>query len=402
MKVSHPGIYVDEVQGPPRIAAAPTAVTAFIGKAPQGPRDGDAKSSPTPIRSWAEYEQVFGGLAPDSTLGHAVKLFFENGGGAALIVRVGGDGPQGDDDISAPALAGDGRGLWALDRAQDMNLLCIPPLAHAPGGDISARTRQAAAEYCAARRAMFIVDPLARWRSADDVLGADGVTGAEFGLAPAAHAGLYFPGLRMADPLHGGAPTVVAPCGAVAGVIARIDATRGVWRAPAGGDAQLRGVLGPAVALSNADQERLNPAAVNCLRQFADRGSLIWGARCWSGQDAAGSEWKYLSVRRLASFLETSISRGTQWAAFEPPGEPLWARLRNSVGAFLQDLFAAGAFQGVSPDESWFVHCGAETHSPDDLAAGISNIVVGFAPLKPAEFVALRITHRWARQGEEP
>jgi len=399
---SHPGLYVEEMGGPRAIEGVPISVAAFIGRATQGPRDTDAKASPTEVTNWAEYERIFGGLEGAGTLGYAVSQFFANGGRKALIVRVGGagDGPIGDADISAPELESAGRGIWALDRARDVNLLCIPPLAHDVGGDIGAATRQAAATYCRKRRAFFIADALSRWQSHADVLGPGGAGGGEFGLAPDANAALYFPFLRVADPLQGGAAVDVAPCGAVAGIMARIDAARGVWKPPAGAEADVRGVIGPSIALNDLEAGELNPQAVNCLRQFPGKGTLVWGARTWRGQ-TTGPDWKYVNVRRLALFLEESIDRGTQWAAFEPNDEALWTAIRQNVGAFLHQLFRAGAFQGAREQDAFYVRCDRTTMSQGDIDCGRLIIEIGMAPLRPAEFVIIRICHMVKSLGEK-
>lgn len=388
-----PGVYVEETRPPPRIEGVPTSVTAFIGRAPKGPRDRNVDASPTPVTSWAEYERIFGGLSVESTLGYMVKQFFDNGGRDALIVRAGKTStPLGDADIAAPKLEARGRGLWALERAKHVNLICIPPLSRGANGDISAATRRAAAAYCHKRRGIFIVDPLSRWQSVADVLG--GVRSAEFGLEPDANAALYFPQVMTADPLQGGGVARFAPCGAVAGVIARIDQTLGVWKAAAGSHADLRGIDGPETALSDADMTLLNPMAVNCLRRIEGRGNLIWGARTWSGRQGTASEWKYLNVRRLALYLESSIERGTQWAALEPNGEATWAVLRQSTGSFLHDLFRAGAFQGTRASDAYFVRCDSSNNTAADVQAGLLQIEIGFAPLRPAEFIVLRVSHR--------
>lgn len=392
----NPGVYIEEgARQPPKIIGVPTAVAAFIGRAPRGPRDRQGDASPTPVKSWSEYDRVFGGLSADATLGHAVKQFFDNGGREALIVRVGKiSTPLGDADISAPRLQARGRGIWALDRAKDVNLLCIPPLSRNPDGDIGADTRRAAAAYCSARHAMFIADPLMRWQSAADVLGADGARGSTFGLAPDANTALYFPYLQAHDPTRGSTLARFAPCGAVAGVIARTDHTLGVWKSPAGQHAEIRNVIGPEVVLNEADMDRLNPGGINCLRKIVSRGTVVWGARSWAGQDNSASQWKYLSIRRLALYLQRSIGRGTQWAALEPNGEPLWAGLRQSIAPFLHDLFLAGAFVGARANEAYFVRCDAINNTPADIQAGELHIDIGFAPLRPAEFIILRLTHR--------
>jgi phage tail sheath protein FI len=203
------------------------------------------------------------------------------------------------------------------------------------------------------------------------------------------NAALYFPRVRMADPELGGALESFPPCGVIAGVMARTDAERGVWKAPA--NQALLGVSELTVKLTDGENGRLNPQGVNCLRTFPVIGHVVWGARTLDGADALASEWKYVPVRRLALFLEESLYRGTQWVVFEPNDEPLWAQIRLNVGAFMQNLFRQGAFQGTTPREAYFVKCDKETTTQNDINLGIVNILVGFAPLKPAEFVIIRI-----------
>jgi phage tail sheath protein FI len=182
-----------------------------------------------------------------------------------------------------------------------------------------------------------------------------------------------------------------APCGAVAGVIARTDATRGVWKAPAGLDATLVGVPQLSVPLTDAENGELNPLGINCLRALPAAGRVVWGARTLQGDDRLASEWKYIPVRRLALYIEESLYRGTQWVVFEPNDEPLWAQIRLNVGAFMHTLFRQGAFQGKSAREAYFVKCDRETTPQDDIDRGVVNILVGFAPLKPAEFVVIQL-----------
>jgi uncharacterized protein len=131
--------------------------------------------------------------------------------------------------------------------------------------------------------------------------------------------------------------------------------------------------------------------AVNCIRSFSAYGTVVWGARTTGGNDEAGSQWKYVPIRRLALFLETSLYRGTQWVVFEPNDAPLWGQIRLNVGSFMQTLFTQGAFQGSTPQQAYFVKCDSETTTPTDQDNGIVNILVGFAPLKPAEFVIIQI-----------
>jgi hypothetical protein len=181
------------------------------------------------------------------------------------------------------------------------------------------------------------------------------------------------------------------PCGAVAGVIARTDTQRGIWKAPAGLDAALVGVAQLSVPLTDMENGELNPKGINCLRSMPAAGRIIWGARTLQGDDRLSSEWKYIPVRRVALYIEESLYRGTQWVVFEPNDEPLWAQIRLNVGSFMHGLFRQGAFQGASPKEAYFVKCDKETTIQDDINKGIVNIMVGFAPLKPTEFVVIKI-----------
>jgi phage tail sheath protein FI len=202
---------------------------------------------------------------------------------------------------------------------------------------------------------------------------------------------LYFLRVRMADVVLGGAAEDFPPCGAVAGVIARTDDMGGVWKAPAGKDATIIGAQDLTVKLTDGENGPLNALGVNCLRVFPLIGPVVWGARTLDGADMLASEWKYVPVRRLALFLEESLHRGTKWVVFEPNDAPLWAQIRLIVGTFMHNLFRQGAFQGATPREAYFVKCDEETTTQTDVDNGFVNIVIGFAPLKPAEFVIIKI-----------
>ncbi len=306
------------------------------------------------------------------------------------------DGDDGaaitDAQISAASLEALKRGLWALEKADLFNLLCIPPLTRAPEGNVNSQTRSAATAYCKKRRALYIVDPLNTWDEVSDLTDTTtGLDGTNWGLARSENVALYFPRLRLPDPLQEGRLSEFAPCGAVAGIMARTDAARGVWKAPAGLEATLNGVTEITVKLTDGENGQLNPLAVNCLRSFPVTGRVVWGARTLLGADMLASEWKYVPVRRLALFIEESLYRGTQWVVFEPNDEPLWAQIRLNIGAFMNNLFRQGAFQGTTPRDAYFVKCDKETTTQNDIDLGIVNIVVGFAPLKPAEFVVIKI-----------
>jgi Bacteriophage tail sheath protein len=277
----------------------------------------------------------------------------------------------------------DKKGLYALDHADLFNLLCIPP--HQSDGNADPEVLEAAATYCERRRAMLIVDSPVGWNTPKDAV--DNVD--DFGSSK--NAAIFFPRLRRPNPLHDGQIEDFAPSGAVAGVFARTDAQRGVWKAPAGLDATLVGAPALSVPLTDAEVGLLNPIGVNCLRAVPAAGRVVWGARTRQGDDRLTSEWKYIPVRRTALFIEESLYRGTQWVVFEPNDEPLWSQIRLNVGAFMQNLFRQGAFQGATPQQAYLVKCDGETTTQTDINLGVVNILVGFAPLKPAEFVVIKI-----------
>ncbi len=278
-------------------------------------------------------------------------------------------------------------GMYALETADLFNLLCIPRLSRIAGGGANTLASwDKAAKYCTDRRAMLIVDANPSWKKVSDV-----VSGLPGLITRSANTAIFFPWLLMADPLKENRLRPFAPCGAIAGLMARTDGNRGVWKAPAGIEATLRGVSALSVKLTDNENGQLNPLGVNCLRSFPVIGRIVWGARTLRGADALADQWKYIPIRRLALMIEESLYRGTQWVVFEPNDEPLWSQIRLNLGAYMQNLFRQGAFEGASPAEAYFVKCDKETTTPTDQNLGIVNIVVGFAPLKPAEFVIIKI-----------
>ncbi len=500
-----PGVYIEEIpSGVRTITGVATAITAFLGRALRGP-----VNKAVTINSYADFERTFGGLWLGSSLGYAVRDFYLNGGGQAVIVRLyrpeGGDTPrpstakltigemaleaayegawgnalrvQVNDNVSAeaaqrlgltendlfnlivrdagtglveefrnlsvkpsarrvdkvlenesrlvrvfgtlpdsrPAItttdavvvaegqASDGQplasnsfidtglaakkeGLFALEQINLFNLLCIPP--YTVLADVEAVVITEAAAYCEERRAMLIVDPPSSWIDKDSAK--SNLDNAGVG-TNSKNAAVFFPRLRQPNPLRGNQLEDFAPCGAVAGIFTRTDAQRGVWKAPAGLEATLAGVPQLSVSVTDAENGELNQLGINCLRTLPPAGRVVWGARTLQGDDRLGSEWKYIPVRRLALFIEESLYRGTQWVVFEPNDEALWSQIRLNFEAFLQNLFLQGAFQGKTPREAYFVKCDDETTTRDDINRGIVNVVVGFAPLKPAEFVIIKI-----------
>jgi phage tail sheath protein FI len=262
-----------------------------------------------------------------------------------------------------------------LDQIDLFNLLCIP-------GEIVTATISTLETYCEGRRAFLIADPDPGLTNPTNVTGPP-TTGK--------NSAFYYPWIQAPDPLNQNRPNYYPPCGFVAGIYARTDGTRGVWKAPAGTEATVAGASGVAVPLNDSQNGVLNPLGVNCIRNFNVYGIVVWGARTMQGNDELGSEWKYVPVRRTALFIEESLYRALKWVVFEPNDDPLWAEIRLNVGAFMQNLFRQGAFQGKTPAEAYFVKCDNETTTQNDINLGVVNIVVGFAPLKPAEFVVIQI-----------
>jgi len=307
----------------------------------------------------------------------------------------GADGtglPATADLIGDPGLF---TGIYALDKVDLFNLLCIPDATRASAGNPSALDSSvdpnaifsAAITMCDQRRAFLLLDvpPNVNTLSAAVDYKTSGLTVHD------ANGATFFPRLRLPDPLNGYQLRTFAPCGVVAGLYARIDSTRGVWKAPAGTEATLTGVQSMVYKLTDAENGALNPLGLNCFRTFPVYGSVLWGARTLVGSDADASQWKYVPVRRIALYIEESLYRGTKWVVFEPNDEPLWSAIRLNVGSFMQDLFRKQAFQGKTPAEAFFVKCDSETTTQDDIDRGVVNILVGFAPLKPAEFVVIQI-----------
>jgi phage tail sheath protein FI len=304
------------------------------------------------------------------------------------VQQAGADGdlPGANDLIGNPD---DKEGMYALLDVDLFNILCIPDTVLLADGD-AFQVASNAIDFCEEKRAFYILDV----PQADGVR--DEVPEIKQWLDDNAslrhkNAALYFPRPQAPDALNGFRLRPIAPSGTLAGLYARTDSARGIWKAPAGIEATLRGVQRLEYKLNDPENGVLNPLAINCLRTFPVYGNVSWGARTLVGADQLASEWKYIPVRRLALYIEESLYRGTQWVVFEPNDEPLWAQIRLNVGAFMQNLFRQGAFQGSTPREAYFVKCDRETTTQNDIDRGIVNILVGFAPLKPAEFVIIKL-----------
>ena len=301
------------------------------------------------------------------------------------ITTAGDNGTEPGDTEYKSAVA-------SLNKTDLFNLLCIPPPAR--GGDTSSAVYSEAVKLCVDKRAMLIVDPPVAWGSLPDKvvetptanLSALGISGTF-----ARNAALYYPLIIKPDPLRENLLDTFVPCGTIAGIMARTDTSRGVWKSPAGIDAAMNGVKSLQAKLNDLENGKLNQLGINCLRTFPITGNVVWGARTLRGADQLADDYKYVAVRRTALFIEESLYRGTKWVVFEPNDEPLWAQVRLNIGAFMHNLFRQGAFQGKTPKEAYLVKCDSETTTQNDINLGIVNIVVGFAPLKPAEFVIIKI-----------
>ena len=298
------------------------------------------------------------------------------------------NGVEGDDGETpgAQALID---ALAPLDKVDLFNLLIIAHTDELLDTD-AAQVAASATAYAAGKRAFYIYDVPNAETPRDEIPEIEAYLD-ENGTLRHQNVATYFPRPMIADPLNEFRLRAVPASGTIAGLYARIDAERGVWKAPAGLEAVLRGVQRLEYVMTDAENGVLNPIGINCLRRFPIAGNVCWGARTLVGADVLASEWKYVPVRRLALFLEESLYRGTQFAVFEPNDEPLWSQIRLNVGSFMQSLFLQGAFQGQTPRQAYLVKCDSETTTQDDINHGIVNILVGFAPLKPAEFVIIRI-----------
>jgi phage tail sheath protein FI len=334
----------------PAIQGVPTSIAGFVGAAAGGP-EGEAVL----VTSVVDYERAFGTVAGE--LSRAVSLFFANGGMRAYVVRT-------DSTIDDPFAALEGL---------PVGLLALPDT----GGLIAseaARVVVAAADVCKRQRWFLLVDPPGSLTPA-----AIETWVRHLGSQP--NAAVYMPRLRLPD------GTETAASGAVAGVAARTDIERGVWVAPAGSHGREQGAADVARHLSDTAVERGAGAGVNAIRRI-QTGLAVWGARTLSVDQP---KWKYVSVRRLALFIERSIAEGTQWAAFEPNGEQLWSRVRLAVEDFMLEVFHQGAFQGTQPEDAYFVRCDRTTMTQADIDNGRLVVLIGFAPIVPAEFMTIRI-----------
>jgi phage tail sheath protein FI len=372
-----PGVYVEEIPSASKpIEGVSTSVAAFVGIAPFGP-----VNSPVQITSWGQFERTFsdpfrpkhGPFMKGAYLAHAVYGFFNNGGTRCWVARVAG--------VAAADLAAVRAALTAFSAVDEIALVAVP-------GAVSPEIQGEVVSHCEILGDRFaildghrVTDP-AHWTPTD----IQGTTG------DSNYAAMYFPWLQVFDPA-GKASIFVPPSGHVAGIYARVDTERGVHKAPA--NAVVRGATGLESRLGKSDQDGLNPAGINVIRDL--NGNIrLWGARTLGGD--ANGEWKYINVRRLFLYLRESIDEGTQWVVFEPNTQALWSKITRNVTAFLTNVWRGGALFGNTPAEAFYVRCDATTNPPDVRDLGQVVCEIGVAVVRPAEFVVFRIS-QWAGPG---
>jgi phage tail sheath protein FI len=375
MPAATPGVFVADAPAPPLpIEPIETATAAFVGIAARG------SYKPRLVRSLVEFERAFGPVQAiaQSYLGRAVQGFFANGGRNAWIARVAASRGK----FTAAAFLGTAtripRGLAAIAAIDEMLQLVAPDLSH---------PRMTAADRAIVRDAMIGQATTRRDRiilldspQGDRRLGMDD---SELAAIDAGCVAIYGPWVSVAT--ADGTPALMPPSGHLAGIVARVDAERGVHKAPA--NEVIRDILGFEFDLTDSDQGVLNPNGFNALRHFPDRGLRVWGARLLSRDP----EWRYINVRRLAMSIELSLTRGLVWTVFEPNGEPLWARVRQAVSDHLTTRWCEGALLGQRADQAFFVRCDRSTMTQADIDRGRLICEIGIAPLMPAEFFVIRI-----------
>ena len=449
-----PGVYIEEVSSGARpIQAVSTSIAGFLGKAPNPTAH---VLRPFAINNWTQFKKEFCPNEVDSStdLARAVYGFFQNGGSRCYVVNLG-EKPLRDglseleriDDVAIVAAPGYTKAsdydelithcenlrdrvaiLDAPKEVGDIDLLKVAKSGAStmPVFTVAAKDPQASMPVGVSVKiekgnqltmngtgspgdTVQVLDdketelgktkvrqnkeweltiPLPMENKPISIaMTNDG------GLKPpvSAYATFYFPWILARDPLlPRKPPDYIPPSGHIAGIWARSDASRGVHKAPA--NENIRGALGVRYRLTDVEQGGLNQVGVNCIRLFAREGIVVWGARTL----ATGGEWRYLNVRRLFNMIEESIEESTRWIVFEPNDETLWKAIRRDVTAFLTRIWRTGALMGSTADQAFFVKCDAETNPPEEIDAGKVTIVIGIAPVKPAEFVVFQISQQTA------
>ena len=325
--------------------------------------------------------------------------------GSAKVVPVAmagvtGQGEHLDDGAEGDPTSAEYKTFFStkLKKIHDVSIIVLPGQYMPENGFGNTIISEALAHAEETKSRMVIVDPPPD-EELDQSTKVDNI-----GLSTSTYGVLYYPWVKVANPFYNADtnPNVdktltIAPSAFAAGMWSKIDGRRGVWKAPAGLETSLLGVAGLKFTVGDGDQNQLNPMGVNCLRKMPGAGPVIWGSRTLSTK--ANPEWRYVPVRRTAIFIEQSIYNGIQWAVFEPNDHRLWSSLRLNIDSFMNGLFRSGAFQGEKVSDAYFVRCGlGDTMTQGDIDRGQVIVIVGFAPLKPAEFVIVRIQQKVAQQ----
>jgi phage tail sheath protein FI len=364
-----PGVFIEEISFRAKtIDGVSTTTAAFVGETERG-----SVTEARLITSYDEFKQHYGMPLKDRHLARSVQLFFANGGSRLYIARV--DTKPGSALEERPYQ----QAFRLFDPIDDISLIAVP-------GVGPASMIEFAAVYCRTRQDCFFIADVPS--SVNSVAEAQQVMKSLRDTS--SYAACYFPWLSLKE-ANTRSVVQVPPSGAVAGVYARIDTTRAVWNAPAGTQATVRGVAGLAFSVSDKEQELLNPLGLNVIRDNVAPDMVVWGARTLAKNEP---EFRYVPVRRTAIYLEKSIKQGIQWAVFEPNDAALWSQLKEYISSFMYATFVAGAFAGSKSDEAFFVKCDGETTTQADIDNGVVTIQVGFAPLRPAEFVVFQIQQK--------
>ena len=393
MEYLHPGVYVEEIpSGSKVIEQVSTTIACFVGTAMKGPV-GEANR----ITSFTEYTDIHGLISSESdAMGFAIKVFFMNGGTAAYVCRLIGDLTVTSSGESSDPTAIDFKIFYSnvLSKIADISTIVVPGEHWAEDGTGNSILSETINHCENLKTRMLIIDPPLNFEINRSL------KVSQMNLPSSPNCVLYYPwvGIKnpfynVNDPLQSHKNTLIAPSALAAGVWSKIDNKRGVWKAPAGAEANLMGVEDLQYAVGNEEQGEINPLGVNCFRLFSGIGQVVWGMRTLAIRTS--SDWRYIPVRRTANMIEQSIYQSTQWTVFELNDHRLWSMLKSSIGNFLNELFRSGAFQGEKYSDAYFVRCGlGETMTQGDIAENRVIIEIGFAPMKPAEFVIIRIQQK--------
>lgn len=354
---------------------------AFVGRTAAG-----EPNKPIRVDSWDRFCSVFGN--DGGVTAQSVRGFFENGGTDAYVLNVNTGGPLSPDDFIG-ARGREQRGLRALERLEDVDLVAVPELMACyqkePGfdtlDDIYA-VQRAIVDHCERMQDRFAILDAPPKMDLDDIV-------AYRRRFDTSYAALYYPWVVGRSGDEAGKP--LPPSGHIAGLYAKCDRDAGVHRAPA--NLPLTNLVDVDVFVHKRERDLLFDNRVNGIHAFPARGLRIWGSRTLSSDKA----FTHVNVRRLFIMLRRSIERFAQWVVFEPNGEQLWKALRRSVESFLFDQYRRGALVGGTPDEAFYVKCDEETNPPEAQAVGELTIEIGVSPVKPAEFIVVRI-HQWTRE----